>query len=209
MPTNTTLCGIDFPIWFNDLNNAKKKIIILGIDPLRNIATFNKEKADIEKDVLIGTPYALHIKSMREKETRHYFDLIKKISEENFVYLTDVYKTYYMGSNNVRSYKDRVVENHLDLLAKEFEIIQPDIIITLGKIPYVTLTKDHKRKLTDSIIESKLEPFNKIPVIPMVHLSNSVRPNIYELFFCNNKIYHKVSLKGSAYAEFILNFINS
>lgn len=65
VPLNSCLNGIDFPTWFGDFEN--KKILFLGIDPMRNNTDFKKSEADTIKDVIIGTPYAFHIRGFRNE----------------------------------------------------------------------------------------------------------------------------------------------
>ena len=106
VPLNTWLLGIDFPIWFNTLE-GKGKILILGIDPMRNENTFKKKRAHIERDVVIGTPYALDCARMRSGKQKEYWTLINELSKEHFVYITDVYKTFFYinrQSKRQRSY---------------------------------------------------------------------------------------------------------
>ena len=64
-PNNAKLLGADLPTCFGE--HSKKRILFVGIDPVRNVKEFNKIKANIDNDVIIGSPYALHKKNFREK----------------------------------------------------------------------------------------------------------------------------------------------
>lgn len=139
---NGEMFGIDFPIWYGDYSenyHQKNKIMVVGIDPLRNIKSFNNDHSSMKNDVIIGTPYALHISKMREGKTRVYWEFIKALSEKNFVYLTDIYKFYFFHTvSRLRSYEYFRINNlnqfHIDLLIKEIDLIKPTHIITFGEI---------------------------------------------------------------------------
>ena len=60
------LLGIDLPSWYGDYN-SKNKIMIIGIDPMRGSKDF--KDASETNDILIGTPYAYHIKKVRSNST--------------------------------------------------------------------------------------------------------------------------------------------
>jgi hypothetical protein len=86
VPDGACFLGIDFPTWFDQSNNQnieKKKIIIIGIDPLRNKSAFEHWNAKYDENVvIIGTPYALHDLKMRDGRQRitgHSLILFRKI----------------------------------------------------------------------------------------------------------------------------------
>ena len=149
-----SLKGIDLPAWFGD-DFSKKKVMILGIDPLRNKKGFKNECEkrnslnsvipleviydSIENEVIIGTPYALHLSEAREGKCSVYWSFIEVLIENHFVYCTDVFKTYYYNDEkDIRSYRDEEFtiknKNHRDLLKKEIELIKPDVIIAFGNL---------------------------------------------------------------------------
>lgn len=133
--TGGVLKGIDLPTWFGNYSN--KRIMILGIDPLRNKRVFDREKADPEKDVIIGTPYALHEIKARKGACAVYWGFIEGLSENHFVYCTDIFKTYYLKTDGVRSYNDETFTsspNHINLLKAEMDLIKPDVIIAFGNL---------------------------------------------------------------------------
>ena len=96
IPDNAYMLGVDLPYWFGDFDKSSKKIMIVGIDPLRNKGAFKAANADVNKNVLISSPYALHSKELREGKLKTYWALIKKLQTNNFIYLTDVYKSFFL-----------------------------------------------------------------------------------------------------------------
>ena len=133
--SGATLKGIDLPTWFGDY--SKTRVMILGIDPLRNEKVFKRENADVDNDVIIGTPYALHEIKARIGACATYWNFIEGLSENHFVYCTDIYKTYYLKRDGVRSYNDqdfKSTPNHANLLKAEIDLIRPDVIIAFGNL---------------------------------------------------------------------------
>jgi hypothetical protein len=189
--TGASLKGIDLPTWFGDYK--MKKVMILGIDPLRNKGVFDREKADPDKDVIIGTPYALHELKARKGACATYWNFIEGLSENHFVYCTDIYKTYYLKSDNTRSYNDKeYIESsgHKTLLLSEIELIKPDIIIAFG-----------------NIVESLLKGLDlSIKIIKLPHPSNANRSwntrilgkaTTEEKVKCLNSLFYKEFVKSS------------
>ena len=169
--------------------------MLIGIDPMRGEKDFNIAGAN-EQHVIIGTPYALHDYKNRNlvKKNKHYFGFIDAISSENFVYLTDIYKTFFYTKDNngikKRSYKyyndldakntdekDSIRNSVLSALIQEIEFVKPNIIITLGGISFTQLTKqsisfNNKSKIetmhfSDGILADKKD----IDILPFVHLA--------------------------------------
>ncbi|GEM_PF-3050089 len=206
------LSGIDLPVWFGDIK-SKKKVFIIGIDPLRNERTFNGFKADKNVDVVIGTPYAVHQKNARTKNTKHYWGLIDKLSAEgNFVYLTDIYKTFFYtdSTKKERSYNyfNRVAKTaeHIQLLKKELDLIKPDLILLFGAETFRQLFATKYAPRVTSELNNTIAYFgeNKIPVLPMVHLSGSTRKNNILNFLGNNNVtYTNTKNYGQHYYDVI------
>lgn len=194
IPSNAYLLGVDLPSWFGNFK-SKNRIMVIGIDPMRGSKDFKIADADEMQHVIIGTPYALHDNKNRDlaKRNKHYFGFIDAISSENFVYVTDIYKTFFYtnDSNGVkkRSYKyyndadkENIVEKNsvrnsvLNALYQEIELVKPNIIITLGGISFSQLTnksitfinnpKIEKVHFTEQILANK-----KIDILPFVHLA--------------------------------------
>lgn len=206
VPSQSCLNGIDFPTWFGGFH--QKKVVILGIDPLRNETEFKKANADIRNDLIIGTPYAFHLKGFREKRTSAYWQVISEVSASNFVYVTDIYKTFFYtgNSNEVRSYdywnksgNDSLNNNHRKILIDELNLIDPDLIVTFGALAYRVLTNQkYCPKLSQPLSEiiKKIQHFTDpgilsakpIKVLPLMHLSGSTRSEPLDNFFKANGI---------------------
>jgi uracil-DNA glycosylase len=206
------------PYWFGDIS-AKKRIMIVGIDPLRNENAFKQAKADKNNHVLIGTPYALHSTKMREGRTRPYWEFINSLSQNNFVYLTDIYKTFFYTENSKkeRSYvyyrKNTSYLNSIkDILAREINFLNPDLIITLGKESFEQLTEKKCNKLSREISLNKTHILN-FPVIPLVHLSGATRKqNILDFIEANNLDSSRFKKRweyGLGYSKIIENYLNA
>lgn len=185
--------GVDLPSWFGDLENCKKKVMIIGIDPMRSKKDFNREGANINQEVIIGTPYSFHLESMWNNNGRYkyYSQFISSLIRENFVYLTDIHKTFFYF-NLVRSYKYYNQKNRgnssdqpsskifIKMLEDEIVLLKPDIIITLGDISY-----HHLINTCDNIRRNEVNKFGalsskyyfdqerkcKVPIYPLMHLA--------------------------------------
>jgi hypothetical protein len=230
VPHTSCLNGIDFPTWFGDFKN--KKILFLGIDPMRNNKDFEKSKADSVNDVIIGTPYAFHIRGFRETRTNSYWQVISEVSKSNFVYVTDIYKTFFYTDNTkkIRSYEFwnkaenlSFNQNHRKLLIEEINLIEPDLIITFGALAYKVLTNTKycpKLSLPLSCSERSVKPFDdkniskkkSIPILPLMHLSGSTRSEPLERFFKANGLTYsdqkdKRNAAGQLYGKIIKEYI--
>lgn len=208
IPTSGTLLGIDFPIWFNT-EIEKPKIMVLGIDPLRNKNIFKKMKADTNQNVIIGTPYALDNYEMRHGRTKQYWNFINKLNEKNFVYITDIYKIFYSAEGQQKS-SDYFKKNNKfqELLKQEIELVKPDIIVTLGCESYYQLTRKRLQALSEiNINEIPNSKFEGIPVIPMLHLSGLTRTNLVSNFLEINHIVGYDNNPGIGYSKMIENYL--
>ena len=194
IPQDVTVKGIDLPTWFGNYNN--QKIVILGIDPLRSENVFKRENANINEDVVIGTPYAFHEKDTREGWCANYWALIDGlVKDNNFVYCTDIFKTYYYDkTTKTRSYNDkRFIDNlkHRDILISELELIKPDLIIVFGGIAHKKLLNKICPKISQDIFKTKsiLKLNNtKVDVYTVLHLSRGTRGKTMKEFFNANEI---------------------
>ena len=128
---NTTLIGVDLPLFFKCPESEAQTVMLIALDPLRKRKDFSDFK---HEDVIIGTPFAFHnSKSMQKKtNTKLVLALIKNIVAKNYhVYVTDVYKVWMKtetGKGLPLLEKDSVIFEQL--LREELDIIDPKIIIT-------------------------------------------------------------------------------
>ncbi|WP_312554610.1 uracil-DNA glycosylase family protein [Empedobacter brevis] len=204
---NAVAHGIDLPYWFNH-QNPENRIMIIGIDPLRS----KKEFIDIKNDVIIGTPYAVHSEKFRKGRTKEYWNFISSLKEQNVVYLTDVFKLYFIDEEKkTRSYNylfENYRKENLSILRKEIEILNPTIIITLGKLSFELLTGKKLKSIVDNVNNTIHidEEFNSIPIIPLVHLSGAVRKSQKLKFLEMNEISNNESI-GKSYASLVKDFL--
>jgi hypothetical protein len=197
VPNRSVLKGIDLPTWFGDFNN--RRIVVLGIDPLRSEKAFKREGANLNNDVIIGTPYAFHEKSTREKDCKSYWTLVEGLkNKNNFVYCTDIFKTYFYNQDkNVRSYNDNSFTGnssdsvHAQILKMELELIKPDVIIVFGKLAHSFLLNKNCPKIGQSIIKTKslyTIDDKAAEVFTVLHLSKTPRGGSFKTFFESNGI---------------------
>lgn len=179
LPSLSCCLGIDFPTWINFKNSKekRKRIMIVGIDPLRTTGS--------TQEVSIGTPYALHHKAMREGRTREYWKFIALLAQEYSVYITDIYKVFFYEGNlkSARSYNNKEFINneyHHTILTKEIEIIDPNIIITMGTLATSIVFSGDPKLFSPiskyNVFENSLKyEHTNTDLIPMVHLSGASR----------------------------------
>jgi hypothetical protein len=188
------LLGIDLPSWFGEYK-GKDRVMIIGIDPMRGSKDFKVASADELDHVVLGTPYAYHKKEVRKnKKNKNYSQFIESlIKDNNFIYLTDVYKTffYYTGDEKqIRSYKyygdeqkKSISSNQINIIRKsiintlheEIKLVDPTLIITLGGISYNQLTgksADFTNCTEPQFFSEELfEDLKHIPIYPFMHLA--------------------------------------
>ena len=127
-----TPCGIDIPVLLKPESKTDKPlIIILGESALRTKEDLDgiKIKNEPTKNVILGTPYAIHLQKCPPKcgVYRIIFDTILK--EGYPIYITDIIKIWWEGKKGnklIPNEKDiEVFKTELDILKK----INKDIII--------------------------------------------------------------------------------
>jgi hypothetical protein len=104
---------LPFLLPHNGINKLRGTIIILGMDA----------KGHGDKRVVLSTPYAIHL----GKSDPQYFNYINTLRQYYNIYLTDIYKTYWMNkdgsfSNGYLEFtRDKI---HLEILKNEVEILK-------------------------------------------------------------------------------------
>ena len=128
IPVNvTSITGIDVPILVKNDTEDKAVVAIIAQDPLRNVKDAMLNGLPFNNPI-VGTPFALHYKQSIYPETEIYRLIIKKILDKGFnVYITDAHKIY--SSQNAPK---QCGKNEHEMLTKEFNVINPDFIITFG-----------------------------------------------------------------------------
>lgn len=138
-----TPCGIDIPVLLKPESETKQPlIVILGESALRN----QKELAEIEKtdaNVILGTPYAIHLKECPPKcgVYRKIFDAILK--EGYPIYITDIIKVWWKEKNLV-PYKNLDIKVFNMELNKLKGIYKDIVIVAWGKTAQNGLEKVRK-----------------------------------------------------------------
>lgn len=184
--------GIDLPIYFGDYN-SQRKIMIVAMDPKRN--------GQLDDSISVGSVFALNQKKDRETKTNDYWSFIEPLTDNSFVYLTDIYKLYYESSvlkNNkqtkILSNKDPEFISKMSIpfntnkliLEAEINLIKPDTIIALGNESANAL------KMISNIKTTNLDIIhNGISYLFMPHISRTVTqsiPTIANLFIAMGKI---------------------
>ena len=132
---DSTVKGIDIPtMWLPDNGECRKTVLLLAQDPLRKEAYWEfctNQSIDKVSNVIIGTPYALHIKASNIKSGLNlnvgiYRELIEQlISEANCrVYCTDIFK-YYPSDKQIGDFD-------INILKAEIESVRPDVYVCMG-----------------------------------------------------------------------------
>jgi len=152
--SSSTLIGLDLPILISQTNKPNKPVFLLGIDPLRKRKDFPSTSP---QNIIIGTPYAIHSDYYRERRSRTkiYWDLIKHISLNHDVYLTDVFKIWLNDSSIDEKTKYPLnfsVESWIKLLKLELCEIDPFKIITFGNVAYEMCISAASESQKDKIV---------------------------------------------------------
>ena len=185
-----TPCGIDIPVLLKpEPETDKPLIVILGESALRN----KKELEDItngaSNNVILGTPYAIHLKECPPK-CGVYRKIFDAILEKGYpIYLTDIIKIWWEGKKD-----SLLVPNDLDIdvFKKELDILKKErnnniIIVAWGEKPKDALQKK----------------FNMIPdveFLPLPHPGqknwNAWKLRIFEKAVFSGKLEYATNLYG-------------
>ncbi|WP_067150260.1 uracil-DNA glycosylase family protein [Pseudotamlana agarivorans] len=208
IPKGTGLLGVDLPYWEGDFENSQNKIMIIGIDPLRDENAFKKAGANTYNHVLLSSPFAYHANKKSSFKT-----FINHLAENNFIYLTDVYKTFF--SKGLKAYKSYNYYNKktkefpqiTKMLFNEIKLIEPDLIITLGADTYKQLTKSKGITLTRNIMTEQRRYHEGIPTLPLMHISGCYAHHL-KSFLEINEIDSKMNI-GLAYFILVKKFLDN
>lgn len=128
--------GLDLPTWFN--LSSSNRVMIIAQDPLRNPKWYHECNAAI-----CSSPFGQHSREHRDsgRGGRRIKLLIEALINKGYgVYLTDAYKYYLCGWNEAERKKImaphtidyRILKAYHDILLKEIEIVNPNVIVTMG-----------------------------------------------------------------------------
>lgn len=208
LPNDACLLGVDLPYWKGDLLSANKRIMVIGIDPYRDRTAFiNADNADTNNHVLLSTPFAFHV----NKESS-FKKFINHLADDNYFYLTDVYKVYFSkklkGFKSYNYYKEKAkqVPQVKEMLFKEIEIVNPHLIITLGNISYNQLTGKWI-KLTRNILTEERKYFDGIPLLPLMHFTGCY-PHHFKSFLKINNLGSSSISNSQAYSLLVKSYID-
>jgi len=133
---NSTLTGVDLPLFFKCPDPKAQTVMLVAQDPLRHRDDFPFPDFK-DEDVIIGTPFAQHSSYYREGSQEVVFASIRNIIDNNYhVYITDVYKVW-MKMRKVKSHEyflKNECEIFGELLLNELDTIKPNNVICLGKV---------------------------------------------------------------------------
>lgn len=158
----------DLPYYFDF--KKEKTIMIIGMDA----------KAKHEGDfIVLSTPYYLQSKDGRETNKNDYWKIISILSNHYNIYLTDVYKAYFVStdiSNSIPLYTKNNL--HSEILKQEMKETNPSAIICWGKDSRDIVSEIVGVKLLDSITKDSNYPyfcneeFKDVKLIATLHPSN-------------------------------------
>lgn len=139
--------GIDVPVLWSLNEGKRENIILLAQDPLRDMDYWGyskknySQKEEMQHDVIVGTPYALHISQKtkhtlvgkKKKAKRYnvgvYRAIIEQLCEKGYnVYCTDIFKYYMLGIPN-----KNVTEFDVGVFINECKRVNPAKIIAMGQ----------------------------------------------------------------------------
>ena len=186
--------GIDFPVFFDNPNEIKNRIMIIAMDPKRN--------GQIHNQITLNSVFSVHSKKNgRETNKNDYWNFIEPLTKNNFVYITDVYKLYYefnledgLNLRHKLSNKDpefivkktEAYNQNKLILEKEINIVKPNKIISLGNESATALKSIMNINTNELFFEQE-----QIEYIFMPHISRTVTqsiPTIANLFISLGKL---------------------
>ncbi len=143
--------GHDLPVWRNNPDQAKIKIMVITQDPRRSAVEMTAPKNNMKPTadwISISTPFGLHSLTYRSHKNQglvHYLfnDLQEELKNYNYnpkdlsIYYTDIYKFRGVApaknSNEPKDVKDNLnIKIYIDVLKCEIETYKPNIILLMG-----------------------------------------------------------------------------
>lgn len=179
--------GLDLPTWFN--LSSSRRVMIIAQDPLRNPKWYHECNAAI-----CSSPFGLHSREHRDngRGGLRMMLLIKALIKQCYgVYLTDSYKYYLNGWKQDKSCESfevgesvhipiskapKELEAYHEILKKEIAIIQPTIIVAMGKVA---------QKALKSIMPEK-----DLQILSLPHFSGAAQG-----YYLNSDIYQNIKTR--------------
>ena len=133
--------GHDLPVWRNNPEQAKIRIMVITQDPRRNeVEMTNNGMLPTSNVIGISTPFGLHSQRYRSHKTRglvHYlFNRLQEElknncnSEELSIYYTDIYKFRGVAPKDVKDTPN--MDIYVKVLRCEIEAYRPNVILLMG-----------------------------------------------------------------------------
>lgn len=198
--------AIDFPILISNSYN-KKKIMICALDSLP------PNVGGITTSISAWAPFSLNYNwNLADKSGKQNIPFFSILLNQADLYVTDLYKLFFrkgMEGTDYRSNQDKKytidnIEMHKYILEKEIEIVQPDLILTLGNnarnVIYAITNSPIKNWDNDIMSTIWLDGKTKIFSIP--HISGAANGAKAKLL--NNPKYENIKAKGNKKLAFIL-----
>jgi hypothetical protein len=182
----------DLPYFFD--NKKEKTIMIIGMDP--------KSTNPDDEHVLLNTPYSLQTEAGQKTNANDYGDIISSLSKEFNIYLTDIYKAYFLkgilvSSENLEyiTFKNNngsFSNFHESILMKEIDEVKPQGILCWGRPSRNLTAKILKIKLKASISLDNnypyfaASPYEKLKLVATPHPSGLTRDKHWASFYEKN-----------------------
>jgi len=171
----------DLPFFID--NKKEKTLMIIGMDAKAGHAG---------NHIVLSTPYYLQAEAGRNTNSNDYWKIIEVLSKEFNIYLTDVFKAYFVHndtiSNAITSYTSHPI--HKELIEKEIIEVKPNAVLCWGKEArdLVANLLDIQLKATISKDDIRI-PYKKeiagvsFSFLATPHPSRLTRPKSWESFF--------------------------
>ncbi|MFN5443503.1 MAG: hypothetical protein ACK48V_04665 [Crocinitomicaceae bacterium] len=199
----------DLPFFID--NKKKKMLMIVGMDA---------KASHSGNHIVLSTPYYLQAEGGRNTNANDYWKIIEVLSTEFNIYLTDVYKAYFVQENTISNTLPSYTSNsiHKELMKKEIVEVRPDALLCWGREARdlvadlldiklkSTISKDDIRNPYVKEIEGVSFAFLATP-----HPSRLTRPKSWESFFSVNlpgEDYSDSKLRPKKLANFIISAVN-
>jgi len=200
--------SIDFPVHLRKNGAKRKTVMICAMDPLPPDSNVKS------KNIIPWAPFSLicNWELMPNKQNAIFFDSLFKNVD---LYVTDIYKVFFRicntssRSNMNKKYltleKSKNISAHTDILAREIEIIKPEIILTLGNNSRDAIYElaNLKPQKWDDDLHINIWSDKKTKLISIPHISKSA--NGAKAKILNNPKYKNVlGSNNEKYANILL-----
>lgn len=169
------------PYWFDLSNPAKRKLFVVGINPLRKRKDFTGQNS---QHILINSGWGAHNEFAFKRSYRDFFHCAE---QKHSLYLTDFQKVYFQWNGNRNSYEYKPfasLPKHKQIFEQELKMVNPDLIVCFGANVANALGINKKFQVCNNAL--RIENHEDIPFIQFPHFA--ARPPDFRKFFANNPI---------------------